>query len=60
MRAMPTTTVAKMIGRERHADELDEAVAQRLERDGLVRKEHADDDAEHDADQHLQPERAEQ
>ena len=46
-------------GRERHADELDEAVAERLERDGEVREETADDDAEHDADQDLQPERAE-
>ena len=31
IRAMPSTTVAKMIGREHHLDELDEDIAHRLE-----------------------------
>ncbi len=47
-------------GRQRHADENDEGVAQRLEADGEAREQRAEDDAEHDPDQDLQPQRPEQ
>ena len=46
--------------RERHADQLDEAVAQWLQRDGGMREQYANRDAEHDSYHHLQPQRAEQ
>ena len=39
--------------RDDHLDQLDEAVAERLERFAELRKEMADDDAERDGDQHL-------
>ncbi len=39
--------------RDDHLDQLDEAVAQRLELDGEVREEQARHDAEHQRDDHL-------
>ncbi len=44
-------------GRERHADELDEAVSERLQGDGVMRSDGSEDDSERDADEDLQPER---
>ena len=40
-------------GRDQHLDQLDEAIAQRLELHGQVRHEVADQHADHDRDQHL-------
>ena len=47
-------------GRQRHADQFDEAVAEGLQGDGGMGKEHADHDAQGDARHDLQPERAEE
>ena len=47
-------------GRQRHADEQDEGVAQWLQGDGEAREQRAENDAEHDSDQDLEPEGPEQ
>ena len=50
---MPCTTTPNTSGADRHLDELDEAVAERLQLDSEVGPDDPDHDAEHERDDHL-------
>ncbi len=51
--AIPCTTVQKMIGRDDHLHQLDEAIAERPQRLPKIRREYAHENAGRHANQHL-------